>query len=127
MTKKEERRQVNLSISEIIYLFFSPLFFFSFLSSKRKMFLQVLIAGASMTELIMMSVVFFTLSYLFYVRYRRYQFLNSMLKKYPDPRVVLENHDIAMEIYSNIFRKEFPCKLLLLFYNKLKQFANTSK
>jgi hypothetical protein len=33
-----------------------------------------------------------------------------MIAKYPDPNVVLQNHDIAMEIYSNIFRKEFPRK-----------------
>ncbi|KAI7893430.1 uncharacterized protein EV154DRAFT_561424 [Mucor mucedo] len=31
-----------------------------------------------------------------------------MIKKYPDPDAVLQNHDIAMEIYSDIFRKEFP-------------------
>ncbi|OBZ84707.1 hypothetical protein A0J61_07245, partial [Choanephora cucurbitarum] len=46
--------------------------------------------------------------YLTYVRYRRYQHLHRLIEKYPNPNVVLENHDIAMEIYSDIFRKEFP-------------------
>lgn len=48
--------------------------------------------------------------YLVCVRYYRYKALNDMIAKYPDPNVILQNHDIAMEIYSNIFRKEFPCK-----------------
>ncbi|KAI9473456.1 MAG: hypothetical protein EXX96DRAFT_578039 [Benjaminiella poitrasii] len=43
-----------------------------------------------------------------YVRYYRYRFVKSIIEKYPDPNIVLENHDVAMEIYSNIFRKEFP-------------------
>ncbi|RCI03599.1 hypothetical protein CU098_012653, partial [Rhizopus stolonifer] len=43
-----------------------------------------------------------------YVRYRRYQFVNNLIAKYPNPDVVLQDHAIAMEIYSNIFRKEFP-------------------
>lgn len=74
------------------------------------MFLEVLIAEASQLQLLGAASIFFGISYLMYVRYYRYQFVKSIIKKYPDPNIVLENHDIAMEIYSNIFRKEFPCK-----------------
>ncbi|KAI8366248.1 hypothetical protein BD560DRAFT_436208 [Blakeslea trispora] len=47
-------------------------------------------------------------SYLTYVRYRRYQHVRQLIKEYPDPNVVLQDHDIAMKIYSDVFRKEFP-------------------
>jgi hypothetical protein len=101
---KTEKKRTKL-------FFFIPLFLFVTTPKQiTRMFIQVLIAGASMTDLAMMSVVFSTLCYLSYVRYRRYQSVNSIIKKYPNPNIVLENHDIAMEIYSNIFRKEFPCK-----------------
>ncbi|KAG2234430.1 hypothetical protein BDF21DRAFT_357072 [Thamnidium elegans] len=72
------------------------------------MFLEIFIAESSMTDLIVMSTILSTLTYLCYVRYNRYKSLNKMIKKYPDPDVVLQDHDIAVEIYSNIFRKEFP-------------------
>ncbi|KAI8096668.1 uncharacterized protein BX664DRAFT_324573 [Halteromyces radiatus] len=42
------------------------------------------------------------------VRYYRYNVLNEMKRKYPDPNTVLENRDVAYEIYSDVFRKEFP-------------------
>jgi hypothetical protein len=74
------------------------------------MFLQVLIHGASTKDLLISGVIFSILSYLTFVRYHRYKFVKSLIKKYPNPNIILENHDIAMEIYSNIFRKEFPCK-----------------
>lgn len=74
------------------------------------MLLEVLIAEASHLQLLGAASICFGISYLIYVRYYRYQFVKSIIKKYPDPNIVLENHDIAMEIYSNIFRKEFPCK-----------------
>lgn len=77
------------------------------------MFLEVLMTEASHLQFLGVGGIFFGIAYLMYVRYHRYQFVNSIIKKYPDPNVVLENHDIAMEIYSNIFRKEFPCKCYL--------------
>ncbi|KAI9281618.1 hypothetical protein BY458DRAFT_499131 [Sporodiniella umbellata] len=46
--------------------------------------------------------------YLLYVQYRRYENICSLIKKYPDPEVILQNSDIAMEIYGKIFRVEFP-------------------
>lgn len=73
------------------------------------MFLEIFEVDAGLKESFFMGFGILLLSYLAYVRYHRYQLLNSIIKKYPDPNVVLENHDIAMEIYSNIFRKEFPC------------------
>ncbi|KAK4520456.1 uncharacterized protein ATC70_007968 [Mucor velutinosus] len=72
------------------------------------MFLEVLMADASQLQVLGVASIFVGLTYLMYVRYYRYQFVNSIIRKYPDPNIVLENHDIAMEIYSNIFRKEFP-------------------
>lgn len=74
------------------------------------MLLDLFILSASTTQLYILSLVLTVLTYLSYVRYKRYQALNKMIQKYPDPNIVLKNHDIAMEIYSNIFRKEFPCK-----------------
>jgi hypothetical protein len=74
------------------------------------MLLELLVADAGWKDSLFMGFGVLLVSYLAYVRYHRYQILNDMIKKYPDPNVVLENHDIAMEIYSNIFRKEFPCK-----------------
>ncbi|KAI9307150.1 hypothetical protein BJ944DRAFT_198105 [Cunninghamella echinulata] len=38
----------------------------------------------------------------------RYSYLNELRKKYPDPNTVLNDHDAAIEIYSHIFRREFP-------------------
>ncbi|CEG77003.1 hypothetical protein RMATCC62417_11821 [Rhizopus microsporus] len=66
------------------------------------------LATESFQSMAISSALFLFTGYLVYVRYRRYEYLNSMIKKYPDPKIVLENHDIAMEIYSHIFRKEFP-------------------
>ncbi|KAG0747444.1 hypothetical protein G6F57_001640 [Rhizopus arrhizus] len=66
------------------------------------------IATSSYRSIAISSTLLVVISYLIYVRQRRYKHLHNMIKKYPDPRVVLENHDIAMEIYSDIFRKEFP-------------------
>lgn len=68
------------------------------------------LTSSSMADLFLTSFVVLVLGYLGYVRYYRYEHLNKMIKKYPDPDAVLQNHDIAMEIYSDIFRKEFPCK-----------------
>lgn len=68
------------------------------------------LATESFQSIAISSALFLFTGYLVYVRYRRYEYLNSIIKKYPDPKVVLENHDIAMEIYSHIFRKEFPRK-----------------
>ncbi|KAI8070903.1 hypothetical protein BC940DRAFT_234999 [Gongronella butleri] len=42
------------------------------------------------------------------VRYYRYQHLNAIKRKYPDPDVILKDLDAAYEIYSHIFRREFP-------------------
>ncbi|CAO3582232.1 unnamed protein product [Absidia cylindrospora] len=42
------------------------------------------------------------------VRHYRYKSLNEMIKKYPDPNTILESKEAASEIYSNIFRREFP-------------------
>lgn len=69
------------------------------------------IATSSYRSIAISSTLLVVISYLIYVRQRRYKHLHNMIKKYPDPRVVLENHDIAMEIYSDIFRKEFPRNL----------------
>lgn len=71
-----------------------------------------MIANSEMADLFLTSLVVLALGYLAYVRFYRYKRLNSMIKKYPDPNAVLQNHDIAMEIYSDIFRKEFPRKLI---------------
>ncbi|CAO3690843.1 unnamed protein product [Rhizopus stolonifer] len=62
----------------------------------------------SCSSIALSSALLMAVSYLAYVRHRRYNHLNRMIEKYPDPRVILENHDIAIEIYSDIFRKEFP-------------------
>ncbi|CAO3608097.1 unnamed protein product [Cunninghamella blakesleeana] len=42
------------------------------------------------------------------VRRYRYDYLNEIRKKYPDPNMVLNDHQAAIEIYSHIFRREFP-------------------
>lgn len=92
----------------------SIFFFFFFLIN---MFFQLLfITGTSVSGLLLISIIFLVAGYLGYVRYHRYKFLNSIVNKYPDPNIVLQNHDIAMEIYSDIFRKEFPCKSYFLFF-----------
>jgi hypothetical protein len=72
------------------------------------MILELLVADVSLKDSLFMGFGVLLVSYLAYVRYYRYRLLNNMIKKYPDPNIVLENHDIAMEIYSDIFRKEFP-------------------
>ncbi|KAI7868278.1 hypothetical protein BDF14DRAFT_1794893 [Spinellus fusiger] len=47
-------------------------------------------------------------TYLLVVNHYRYKIINEIRRKYPDPKVVLENYEIAQEIYNNIFFKEFP-------------------
>lgn len=74
------------------------------------MFIEILLFEAGLKESCFLVSVFLLISYLMLVRFKRYQNLNRIIQKYPDPKVVLENDDIAMEIYSIIFRKEFPCK-----------------
>ncbi|KAI9279853.1 hypothetical protein BY458DRAFT_553633 [Sporodiniella umbellata] len=46
--------------------------------------------------------------YLGYVRYHRYAHLKHLIEKYPDPDIILKDHDIAFEIYGAIHHKEFP-------------------
>lgn len=90
------------------------------------MFLGIFIAGSSTTDLLVMFTVLSTLAYVCYVRYNRYKSLNKMIKKYPDPNVILQDHDIAVEIYSNIFRKEFPCKLSFLERKEIEKLTQTN-
>lgn len=106
------RIKLYLYISQSNYV--EQLFFFIVTYLFFGMFLQVLIHGASTNELLLSTILFSLLCYLSYARYQRYKFVNSIIRKYPDPNIVLENHDIATEIYSNIFRKEFPCKFAIL-------------
>ncbi|KAI8992143.1 hypothetical protein BDF20DRAFT_909817 [Mycotypha africana] len=72
------------------------------------MLLEVLMFEAGLQQSLLIGSAFLIVAYLIVVRYNRYKLLNEMIRKYPDPNIVLKNHDIAMEIYSNIFRKEFP-------------------
>ncbi|KAI8972296.1 hypothetical protein BDB01DRAFT_861931 [Pilobolus umbonatus] len=48
------------------------------------------------------------IAYLGYVRYRRYEYVHSIIKEYPDPDVVLKDHDVAIKLFSHVFRREFP-------------------
>lgn len=81
------------------------------------MFLEVLLFEAGLKKSLFFLGSLLLVFYLAYVRFKRYESINRIIKKYPDPNVILEDDDIAMEIYSIIFRKEFPCKVI---FNTLK-------
>lgn len=51
--------------------------------------------------------------YMGIVRYSRYQNLNYLIKKYPDPQQVLDDLEIAKEIFAITMKKEFPCKFIM--------------
>ncbi|KAI8982085.1 hypothetical protein BDF20DRAFT_817717 [Mycotypha africana] len=55
------------------------------------------------------------LSYLMWVRYRRYKYIVMIRKKYPNPLDVLNNPEIAQEIHATTMKKEFPSTELALF------------
>ncbi|KAI9281621.1 hypothetical protein BY458DRAFT_499148, partial [Sporodiniella umbellata] len=59
--------------------------------------IQLLCAGFLLT----------TGTYMLYVWSHRHTYLKFLVKKYPDPEVVLQNHDIALEIFGDMFNKEF--------------------
>ncbi|KAF9096929.1 hypothetical protein BGX27_001062 [Mortierella sp. AM989] len=48
------------------------------------------------------------LTYMALVRKRRYQAINRMLKKYPDPTLPLRNLEVAYEVWSLTSHYEFP-------------------
>ncbi|KAI9281617.1 hypothetical protein BY458DRAFT_552900 [Sporodiniella umbellata] len=63
-------------------------------------------------------------AYLGYVRYHRYAHLRSLIEEYPDPDVILKDHDIALKVYGTIQNKEFVFSArIALFLNLIKPLA----
>ncbi|KAI9273045.1 hypothetical protein BDA99DRAFT_477385 [Phascolomyces articulosus] len=50
----------------------------------------------------------FALCYLAVVRRYRYRYINELRRKYPDPRIALNDSKVAAEVFDITFRKEFP-------------------
>ncbi|KAF9582079.1 hypothetical protein BGW38_000673 [Lunasporangiospora selenospora] len=50
----------------------------------------------------------FIISYLLYVRKRRYQGINELLAKYPDPTLPLRDISVAREVWGRTFEHDFP-------------------
>ncbi|KAG2219983.1 hypothetical protein INT45_001882 [Circinella minor] len=50
----------------------------------------------------------FFVCYLATVRHYRYQYINELRRKYPDPNIALKNSQVAAEVFDITFRREFP-------------------
>ena len=62
-------------------------------------------------------VVTFAVCYLGMVRRYRYQYINELRRKYPDPDIALKDSKVAAEVFDITFRREFPgTECMILFF-----------